>query len=134
MPDATQHSDHHDINTRAVLGTGLAIIVMLALAGMGAYVAWSAWRGTLAHDAPNTELNFRIAGPVLQSAPQPEREAFMRDKERWLQSFGWVDPVAGVAHIPIADAMRILAERGRLQPSQGARQARQGAANRQEER
>jgi hypothetical protein len=111
MSDAAQRRGQHGIDVRAVLWTGAAIVVTLVLAGIGAHVAWSAWRGQQAHEAPNAARDFRIAGPQLESAPRTERDAFMRDKETLLHSWGWVDPASGVAHIPVDEAMRILAER-----------------------
>lgn len=126
MPDAAANRNRDDFNVRAVLWTGVAIVVMLALAAVGAYAAWHAWAATSAHDAPNASRgfgDFAIAGPTLQSAPQADRTAFMADKARLLHSHEWIDPAAGIARIPIDDAMRILAARGapHVAPKQKAR-------------
>lgn len=51
-------------------------------------------------------------GPRLQT--QPFKDIYLlreRERER-LTSYGWVDQGAGVVHIPIEDAMRLMAERG----------------------
>jgi len=115
MPDAAANRNRDDFNVRAVLWIGVAIVVMLALATLGAYAAWHVWAATSAHDAPNASRgfgDFAIAGPTLQSAPQADRAAFMADKARLLHSHEWIDPAAGIARIPIDDAMRILAARG----------------------
>lgn len=120
MPEAAQRRGEHGIDVRAVLWTGAAIVVTLMLAGIGAHLAWSSWRGEQVHEAPNTVRDFSVAGPRLESAPQTERDAFMHDKERLLHSWGWVDPASGTARIPIDEAMRILAER--RQGKQGRQQ------------
>lgn len=120
MPEAAQRRGEHGIDVRAVLWTGAAIVATLVLAGIGALVVWSAWKGEQAHEAPNAARDFRIAGPQLESAPQADREAFIYNKERLLHSWGWVDPASGTAHIPVEEAMRILAER-RQETQEGKR-------------
>jgi hypothetical protein len=50
--------------------------------------------------------------PLLQPAPQPDREAYLAEKRRLLASYGWVDRQAGIARIPLDDAMALLAARG----------------------
>ncbi|WP_066342980.1 hypothetical protein [Azohydromonas lata] len=50
-----------------------------------------------------------IPGPRLQSAPQPDLAAYRAEKAAWLHGRGWVDAGAGIAHIPIEDAMALLA-------------------------
>jgi hypothetical protein len=52
-----------------------------------------------------------IPAPRLQSAPQPERAAYFAGKQQRLDSAGWVDRNAGIAHIPLIDAMRLAAAR-----------------------
>lgn len=49
--------------------------------------------------------------PGLDAAPQPQLARERRAKEARLHSFGWVDRAHGIAHIPIEDAMDILASR-----------------------
>jgi hypothetical protein len=50
--------------------------------------------------------------PNLQAHPTLELTAFRAREDSVLHSYGWVDKEAGVVRIPIAEAMRILAERG----------------------
>jgi hypothetical protein len=45
----------------------------------------------------------------LYAAPQPELARVRKEKDARLHSFGWVDRARGVAHIPIEDAMDLLA-------------------------
>jgi hypothetical protein len=54
-----------------------------------------------------------IPAPRLQPAPQDERTAYFAEKERRLSGVGWVDRGAGIAHIPLEDAMRLAAARAR---------------------
>jgi hypothetical protein len=52
-----------------------------------------------------------VPGPKLQSAPQPELAAYQAEKAARLHGRGWVDAGAGIVHIPIEDAMALLAAR-----------------------
>ena len=58
--------------------------------------------------------------PLLQPAPQPDRVAYLAEKRRLLASYGCVDRQAGIARIPLDDAMALLAARGgAAQPARG---------------
>jgi hypothetical protein len=48
----------------------------------------------------------------LSGTPQADLAAIRRVETERLESRGWVDRQAGVVHIPIGDAMDILAQRG----------------------
>ena len=84
----------------------LAIVAGIALALCG---AWLLFRqiGPASNDAPPPSA---IAAPRLQTAPQPERAAYFAAKEKRLANYGWVDRRAGIAHIPLEEAMRLMAE------------------------
>ncbi|MGE5207328.1 MAG: hypothetical protein ACM3PW_17085, partial [Chlamydiota bacterium] len=66
-----------------------------------------------AHDNANTQK-------VIQSFPEPRLQAnepadlnkFQAQQEQILNSYGWVDQQAGIAHIPIEQAIDILAAHG----------------------
>jgi hypothetical protein len=50
--------------------------------------------------------------PRLEKNERLEITDFRLREERTLNSYGWVDEKAGVAHIPIERAMQLIAERG----------------------
>ena len=50
-------------------------------------------------------------GVRLQSKPFDDLHALREHEGRILNSYGWVDPAAGVVHIPIESAMRLYAAR-----------------------
>lgn len=52
------------------------------------------------------------ATPRLQQFPQNERYEFRLSEDELLNHYGWMNKNAGTVHIPIADAMRVLVERG----------------------
>src|SRR4051812_9224401 len=50
-----------------------------------------------------------IPGPALESAPQPALQGYREEKSRQLHGRGWVDVAHGIVHIPIEDAMTLMA-------------------------
>jgi hypothetical protein len=50
--------------------------------------------------------------PELQVSPRDDMARFRAQQLQWLNSAGWVDKTRGIAHIPIEDAMREVAEEG----------------------
>jgi hypothetical protein len=55
--------------------------------------------------------SFRAPAPLLQAAPQVERSEYFAEKARLTGSYGWVDRQAGIARIPVEEAMRMMAAR-----------------------
>lgn len=54
----------------------------------------------------------RFPEPRLEDNERTELNDFRYGEEERLNSYGWVDQSAGVAHIPIDRAMQLIAERG----------------------
>ncbi|MGB9233955.1 MAG: hypothetical protein WCC04_06045 [Terriglobales bacterium] len=50
--------------------------------------------------------------PMLESDERGQFKDFLLKQEDQLNSYGWVDEQAGVAHIPIERAMDLIVERG----------------------
>lgn len=50
--------------------------------------------------------------PRLQQFPQNELYDFRRGEQAFLEGYGWMNKEAGIVHIPIEDAMRLMVERG----------------------
>ncbi len=50
--------------------------------------------------------------PRLQPSPRADMQAFRAKEMQQLNSAGWQDRAAGVVHIPIEQAMRIVASEG----------------------
>lgn len=99
-----------DIAVRPILATGVAIALVIALV-VAAVLIWLR-AAAIAPGGDRLDLRETAAGaPGLSSAPQPEMQRERREKEARLHSAGWVDRKAGIAHIPIDDAMDILASR-----------------------
>jgi hypothetical protein len=57
---------------------------------------------------PRTPLD--IAGPALQTDPQLEHARYLAEQQHWLSTAAWVDAPAGIARIPLDDAMKLMAQ------------------------
>ena len=119
---ADARQDSGGIDMRAMAWAGIGIAGALALIGIAAWLAWHAWLPADQRGAPNTRFDMHISGPMLESTPQAERAAYMKEKERLLHSYQWIDAQAGIARIPIEQAMGLMAGEEPSSPSQGKRQ------------
>lgn len=116
--------DATDVKPGAVMGflmyLGLAIVVALL-------VVW--WSLALIEsrvarfDRPRSPLRVGVKEPQppeprLQgvpghtSDPQQDLRDYLEEMKKQQNSYGWADEKAGVARIPIDDAMKIIAEKG----------------------
>jgi hypothetical protein len=134
MSEETQHGynsgvefEREDLGARTVFEFLIGVAVMVALAALavwGIYRHMDAYQR--AHQAVQNPLvqtasDTRLVTPSdIEKFPQPRLEKnerleitdFRLREERTLNSYGWVDEKAGVAHIPIERAMQLIAGRG----------------------
>jgi hypothetical protein len=109
MPETKQVSDPQDISVRAI-GWGAVAIVAGILFAIG--VSYAAWRALGAGPGPNRATGgAQPAAPQLLAAPQPDKARYFAEKERAISSYGWVDRQAGIARIPVGEAMQLMAAR-----------------------
>lgn len=94
--------EHSDVGPRAIAFGLVATVLLLAVLGVAAYLAFPA----AVHDAPLHPPLPRYPAPALQTAPAADRQAMHRRALARLGATFWVDRAHGIAHIPIADAMR----------------------------
>lgn len=95
-----------DLQPRVVLWSIASIVATLILAALIAQVARE-----LAGASRNSPQTLQLTQPPrLENNPGGERAAFERSKAATLNSYGWIDPSHQLAHIPIKQAMRELAE------------------------
>jgi hypothetical protein len=106
---AERRDDDHrgGIHVRAIGRGALAIVAGIVFAVGGSWWLLRAL-GPAANTATPPDA---IPAPRLQPAPQPERAAYFAEKQQRLDGVGWVDHGAGIAHIPIDQAMRMEAAR-----------------------
>ncbi len=91
--------------------TLLLLVVIFVVAIMGLYVALDGEFGASKVTAfPVDTTGFKE--PVLQIDPVADLKAYQAQEAELLNSYGWVDKAAGVAHIPIERAIEITAQQG----------------------
>jgi hypothetical protein len=120
--DAEMHNpdvahEEADINIRTVLmfAGGLAVIIVISALLMGLL-----FRVLSSQAAANDPQISPVARPSGQSPPAPnlltnepaELRKFQVEEAGKLQGYGWVDQQGGVARLPIAEAKRLIIERG----------------------
>ncbi|MBV9784511.1 MAG: hypothetical protein JO264_11900 [Acidisphaera sp.] len=90
-----------------VIGTVGMLVTLALLAGLSAllYPASLTDRTLLGRLPPSPS-------PALQSSPRADMDRFRREEMQRLDSAGWVDRAHGLVHIPIAEAMRKVAQEG----------------------
>ena len=107
-----------DVNVSAVLrfGAGLfgvAAIVLLLLSWlMGVYAGQHQRAQTQVFPMAAGQQDRRPPEPRLQDNPQQELRDLRAKQEGKLNGYGWVNKEAGIARIPIEEAMRMVVQKG----------------------
>ena len=109
--------EESDVNVRAVLWFGAALLVIGAVIHIGLGLLM----GVFTRGAERTPRAFPLTAeeqpaqppePRLQTNPRQDLRALRSREDDMLHTYGWVDRRAGVAHIPIEDAMKLTVQRG----------------------
>jgi len=136
LPMTDRHKNHHDdlgferedLGSKPVIG----FIVTLVISGVLIYyIIWGIFHFLDAYDAKHqqsrspliqtekanprdvqTKAIQRFPDPRLEDNERTELDGFRYGEEEELNSYGWVDKNAGVAHIPIEQAMQLVVQRG----------------------
>ena len=112
------HHEHSDVNIRAILGFGAALIVTAAVVHLLIFVLF---RYFDSREGVKMPAEYPLAAsqgqrqppePRLQTDPRQDLIDFRATEEDVLGSYGWVDKNAGVVRIPIDAAMKLTLERG----------------------
>jgi hypothetical protein len=96
-----------DVTIRTVV---LVLGIVAAMIAAVILVLLAIYPGTT-RDQPKA-LKTEMPTPRLQHDPTAELGAYLAQARRRLATYGWVDRDKGVAHIPIDEAMRRVAEHG----------------------
>jgi mono/diheme cytochrome c family protein len=99
--------------TIVLAGVGLLVVIGMVLALTAFLYSLFGFRGATpgAPDPPTLE-EVILPGPRLQVAPQEDLNRLRSTQQARLGSYGWVDEARGLAHIPIEQAMQIVAAQG----------------------
>ena len=112
------HHETSDANVRGIFGFALGLLVT----GVAVCVfVWWLFLFLAAREARRVMPEFPLAAgqedrlppePRLQTNPRQDLRDLRGAEDTVLTSYGWVDKNAGVARIPIGEAMKLTVKRG----------------------
>ena len=123
--------EHTDAHTWVIVKFVVWLIVSAVVihAGLGAMYQFMIDQGR-SQDAADVRYPLAVGqdprlppAPRLQQFPANDIYQFRRDEQALLDSYGWQNRDAGTVRIPVAEAMRLVVERGlpaRAQDAQAA--------------
>ncbi len=117
-------SDHRQVRQEPD-DVPIRLVVAAAASALFTFAVGLAWSASVQHDKAGSALDDMAPRPALAGSaevgmvfqpPFDKTRAADRNEaaRKRLESIGWVDRDAGVAHVPIDDAMDLVVKRGRL--------------------
>jgi hypothetical protein len=112
------HHEHSDVNIRAILGFGAALVVIAAVVHLLIYVLFGYFdsrenaRVPAEYPLAATQGHREPPEPRLQTDPRQDLADLRAKEDEVLGSYGWVDKNAGLVRIPIDAAVKLTLERG----------------------
>jgi hypothetical protein len=110
--------EESDVNVAAIIRYGIGLLVIGALIHaflwwlVGTYERQSQRAQTQVYPLAAGQQNRLPPSPRFQENPQQELQDLRTKQKALLEGYGWVNKEAGIAHIPIEDAMKMVVERG----------------------
>jgi hypothetical protein len=107
-----------DVNVSAIIRYGVGLIVVAAVVHVflwwlvGAYEGQRERAQTQAYPMAAGQQDRLPPTPRFQENPQQELQTLRAKQKALLEGYGWVNKEAGVAHIPIEEAMKMVVARG----------------------
>ena len=115
---ADVHHEESDVNIRAILGFGAGLMIVTAII---CFLLWLLFGYFASREAQSSTREFPLAveqqnrmppEPRLQTNPKEDLRVLQGRDEALLKSYGWTDKNAGIARIPIEEAMKLTVQRG----------------------
>ena len=115
--------DHSDLGARGIVGflIGLAVTVVFIHIIIWGFIRTYAYfepkalprtTAIMAPPPPRGNPASRFPAPQLQSDEAGDMDNYRQAVEQQLNSSGWINQGAGVAHIPVEHAIDLVAQRG----------------------
>jgi hypothetical protein len=123
-PKVTFESRDLRVNNVLLIGLGLLVVILLSL-----LISFETYRHFLTQ--VREEQSAKILSPLRTGQPAPlppeprlqgapghpllgpdDLKAVLQAANQQLNSYGWINQEAGIAHIPVEDAMRLIVEKG----------------------
>lgn len=94
-------------------GIGLSVLVIVVLFAMRSmFEHFSSVQQLGPPPSPFADTRILPPAPRLQVQPTLDLKQLRADEDQRLNSYGWVDPKAGIARIPVNRAMDLLLAKG----------------------
>ncbi len=114
-PDVSHEDSDIDVATVLRFGGVLAVTVLMC-----AVIVWGVFRLLERQAADRDPQLSPLARPAGQLPPEPRLQTnerallsgYRAEQTKVLEGYGWVDQLGGVAHIPVAEAKKLLVQRG----------------------
>jgi hypothetical protein len=112
------HHERTDVNVSGVLLFAVGLFVVAAVVHLliwvlfGFFDSREAVRRAREYPLAAAQENQVPPEPRLQTNPREDMRELRDREDEVLTSYGWVDKHAGIARIPIEEAMKIVVERG----------------------
>jgi hypothetical protein len=126
--------ERSDVDTRAILGFGVALILTAIVIHLGLYWLLEYYEERSPRTAPAVSapgVEEQIPPPRLQISPRSDLAEMRAAEDRELTTYGWVDKEKQTVRIPIDRAMELLAERGLPSRKQSGETQNDGKKNQQ---
>lgn len=110
--------EESDVNVGAIIRYGIGLLLVGAVVQV--FLWWLLGTYERQHERAQTQVYPLAAGqqdrlppfPRFQENPQQELQDLRAKQKALLEGYGWVNKEAGVARIPIEEAMKMVIERG----------------------
>lgn len=103
------HPETRDVQPQALLLFGAGLLAFLAVAAIVLKLLFNTMPYWPLTDAGTTGSE---ADPALQRSPATDLIAFRKQEDQELRKLAWIDRNAGIARIPMGDAMKLIAAQG----------------------
>ncbi len=108
--------EESDAQFRGIAWSGVALFVLIGVSFLliiGLFNFLESWNGKSSKPvSPLAVSQQPPSGPRLQVDPELDMEQFKVIEDSLVNSYGWVQKEAGVVHIPVKEAMKLMLERG----------------------
>ena len=110
--------EESDVDVGAILRYGVGLVVIAAVVHLflwwllGVYERQNERAQTQVYPMAVGQQNRMPPSPRFQENPQEELQALRAKQKALLEGYGWVNKEAGIARIPIEDAMKLVIEKG----------------------
>jgi hypothetical protein len=117
--DLEKKYETSDVNLRPIVTTVVVLAAITVVSYIVVYGLYVYWQSSDAETRTQNVLPIAEGfeqprtGPLLvEGEESPDLARMKAESAKRVDSYGWVDPNAGVAHIPVERAMDIVAEKG----------------------